>query len=299
MSISTITSGVLAVILAIALLPRTLADEFTSPSNSNSDLTTQYTLGQTVTVNWRCSLKRITLMVSHWDVGSDTVLGVLLVEALNPGLYTWTIGQNDNINLEEISKSPNFVLRIKDPAGKAGSANNFINNVLSSRGFRINPNVTSSSSTKSAATKSAATTSAATTSVSIAALSTTATSTPTSAPSTGGLGAGAKAGIGIGVVIGGLALIASGAYLAVTFIRRKRGDDYGSAASSSPPPPPPPPPPPLADTKYDGTAHLPPYALPTGHISPTPPYGGVTSELEVPIYGQRWNHYELGDGRNV
>jgi hypothetical protein len=56
-----------------ALLPLCSADEFTSPSNSKSDLSIQYTLGQTVQLSWNCSLSEISVIVGHWggnDVGS-------------------------------------------------------------------------------------------------------------------------------------------------------------------------------------------------------------------------------------
>lgn len=64
--------GLLSVIIT-ALFPLCSADEFTSPSNSKSDLTIQYTLGQTVQLSWNCSLSEISVIVSHWggnDVGS-------------------------------------------------------------------------------------------------------------------------------------------------------------------------------------------------------------------------------------
>lgn len=64
--------GLLYVALT-ALLPLCRGDEFTSPSNSKTDLATQYTLGQTVQLSWDTALEDITLLVSHWggnDVGS-------------------------------------------------------------------------------------------------------------------------------------------------------------------------------------------------------------------------------------
>jgi hypothetical protein len=51
----------------------TLADEFTSPSNSEADLAVHYTLGETVIVTWETSLSILSLYVAHWggsDVGS-------------------------------------------------------------------------------------------------------------------------------------------------------------------------------------------------------------------------------------
>jgi len=73
------TRLLLSVITISALLLPCSADEFTSPSNSKTDLSTQYTLGQTVQLAWQTSLEEITLIVSHW--GGDDV-GVLLCKCL-------------------------------------------------------------------------------------------------------------------------------------------------------------------------------------------------------------------------
>jgi hypothetical protein len=135
-----------------------------------------------------------------------------LADALNVGVYTWTIGETDNINDEQISNNSNFVLEITDPSGKTGTGNGFIDGTLQSRGFRIKSGVTPSSSSIS--------------------------SSSTSSISASGLSKGAKAGIGIGVFIGAVALIAIGAGLATFFTRRRnsqKNSRAGIALSSADP----------------------------------------------------------------
>jgi hypothetical protein len=226
MSISAGFLRLLTVILASSLLSPTLGDEFTNPSNSNADLTTRYTLGQTVQITWDTSLQYVTLSVSHW--GQGIVIGSLLcqysnknrsllialiivpADALNPGVFQWTIGESDNINEKQIAADPDFVLEIQDPSGQTGTGNGFVDGILQSRGFIITSNVSSSVRTTS-------------TSVSSVSSSTTATSVPkgTSSPApASGLSIGAKAGIAVGAGIGGLALIA-GAYLWLIFRCRR------------------------------------------------------------------------------
>lgn len=61
----------------VTLFPSTLADEFTSPSNSEADLAVHYTLGDTVSIAWETSLSVISLSVSQW--GGEAV-GSLLSE---------------------------------------------------------------------------------------------------------------------------------------------------------------------------------------------------------------------------
>lgn len=62
----------------VTLFPSTLADEFTSPSNSEADLAVHYTLGDTVSIAWETSLSVISLSVSQW--GGEAV-GSLLSES--------------------------------------------------------------------------------------------------------------------------------------------------------------------------------------------------------------------------
>ena len=51
------------------------ADQFTNPSNSVTDLSTTYYLGESINVAWESSVSDITLVVSVWG-GKD--VGVLL-----------------------------------------------------------------------------------------------------------------------------------------------------------------------------------------------------------------------------
>lgn len=53
----------------------TVADQFITPSNSVTDLYTQYTIGQTVNITWSTSLNEITLVIAHW--GGSTVGSLL------------------------------------------------------------------------------------------------------------------------------------------------------------------------------------------------------------------------------
>ncbi|KAN0066996.1 hypothetical protein V8E54_014920 [Elaphomyces granulatus] len=202
MLIPALISRWLTAILAaeVLLIPSVLADEFTNPSNSVPDLAVSYTLGQSVTVTWNCSLSYITLLVAHW--GAE-IIGSLLTDAQNSGTYTWIIGQTDNINVNEISNSSNFVLEIRDPSGRTGTGDGFINGTLQSRGFRITSSASSISSTSSSTATSSS------------------TSACSSSPSVG-LSLSSKAGIGIGIGIGAIVLIAICVGLAIFFTARRR-----------------------------------------------------------------------------
>jgi hypothetical protein len=76
MLIPDLISRVLTAVVAVVLILPVSADEFTNPSNSYLDLAVSYTLGQSVTVTWDCSLDYVTLLVSHW--GAHEVVGALL-----------------------------------------------------------------------------------------------------------------------------------------------------------------------------------------------------------------------------
>lgn len=73
-TLALISRALTATLVAISI-PSVLAAEFTNPSNSESDLTVSYTLGQSVTVTWDCSLDSITLLVAHW--GAEVIGGLL------------------------------------------------------------------------------------------------------------------------------------------------------------------------------------------------------------------------------
>src|SRR5271163_3425346 len=82
MPMPTLGYRIVAILLAIiALNPSALADEFTSPSNSEPDLAVHYTLGETVTIAWTTSLQYLSLYVSIWG-GED--IGALLSEYIKP-----------------------------------------------------------------------------------------------------------------------------------------------------------------------------------------------------------------------
>lgn len=254
MAISAASLRLLVVILTGSLLPPTLGDEFTNPSNSNADLTAHYTLGQTVEITWDTSLQYITLLVSHWGQG-DTIGSLLCkysnktrcsllnalitspADALNAGVFVWTIGESDNINEEQIAADPDFVLEIQDPSGQTGTGNGFINGTLQSRGFTITSNVSSSSSSSSLAPITS--TSVSPVSSTFVSSSATTTSVPkgTSSPTpASGLSIGAKAGIGVGAGIGGIALIALGVYLGFIFQHRRNKTDKPQVGHSPPMP---------------------------------------------------------------
>jgi hypothetical protein len=74
-TLALISRALTATLAAAISIPSVLAAKFTNPSNSDSDLTVLYTLGQSVTVTWDCSLDSITLLVAHW--GAEVIGGLL------------------------------------------------------------------------------------------------------------------------------------------------------------------------------------------------------------------------------
>ncbi|KAB2569193.1 hypothetical protein DBV05_g12129 [Lasiodiplodia theobromae] len=88
------------------------ADQFTNPSNDENDLSQTFTLGENVTITWTTALTNINLRVTHWDMEDEIVIGVLLTEQPNTGVYQWTIGEGDNIDAAEIERSSKFALRL-------------------------------------------------------------------------------------------------------------------------------------------------------------------------------------------
>lgn len=74
-SLSNNNGGRIIALLLAALFHHACADEFTSPSNSNADLSVKYKLGQTVQLSWDCALSDISLLVSHW--GGNTIGSLL------------------------------------------------------------------------------------------------------------------------------------------------------------------------------------------------------------------------------
>ena len=69
-----------AIITSIFVSPAT-ADQFTNPSNDETDLAETYAIDQTILVTWTSSLDYLTLAVAHWDVNSGSTIGVLLCES--------------------------------------------------------------------------------------------------------------------------------------------------------------------------------------------------------------------------
>lgn len=151
-----------------------------------------------------------------------------VADAANPGVYTWTVGQNDNINDSELQKGSNFVLALRDPSGQVKDGGGFVNGQLQSRAFKIQSNVTTTTTTTS------------TTSSSTSTMPTNATSAPTVTTSLlkthTGLSTAAKAGIGVGSAVGGIVLVAIGVGATMLCVKRShRGKDDQRMLQSSPP----------------------------------------------------------------
>lgn len=195
----------------ISFLPTSFADEFTAPSNSVADLTASFTIGQDVQLAWSSSLDIITLVVAHW--GGDDV-GALLSAAANPGVWTWRIGQNDNINEDELRKGTNYVLILRDPSGNCPSDTGWVDCQLQSRGFKIRSNITTTSTSSTTSSTSPPSFTSSTTSLQPSISSTTDVSAL-------GLSTGAKVGIGVGAGLGGL-LVGLGIGVAILCIKRSQ-----------------------------------------------------------------------------
>jgi hypothetical protein len=209
------------VILTGFLLPSTLGDEFTNPSNSNADLTAP-------------------------------------ADAPNSGVFVWTIGESDNINEEQIAADPDFVLQIHDPSGQTGTGNGFVNGTLQSRAFVITSNVSSSSSSSSLVP----TTSTSVSSVLSSATTTSAPKGTSSPPPASGLSIGAKAGIGVGAGIGGIALIALGACLGRIFQHYRNKPQVGRS-------------PPMPSEEKEVVS---PYSISQSAMRPIPPHGAANPD---------------------
>lgn len=140
----------------------------------------------------------------------------------NIGYYTWAIGIDDGVDLQMISASPNFGFQLEDPTGKltsTGQPPGFIDSTLRSRGFVIQPDVTTSSSSSAPSTLSPSpessvpsqsrTTSSSSTITTALANTTTATSASTTPPLRSGLSRSAVVGLTTGLCMASmLALIA-------------------------------------------------------------------------------------------
>ncbi|KAJ9663790.1 hypothetical protein H2201_005511 [Coniosporium apollinis] len=189
---------VINAIIAVSFALPVSADYFTNPASfvtinesttvKTQDLSTSFTLGQTVQITWATTLNSISLTLARWDVNKGVTVASFLTNEPNPAFYTWTIGANDGIDEDELSISPNFCFQLHDPTGEATSTDNpkgFINHTLTSRGFVIKSNLTSPSASPTVS----------------------ASPRPTST-STPGLGMEDKISISIGVV-GGVAVIAA------------------------------------------------------------------------------------------
>ncbi|QKX60972.1 uncharacterized protein TRUGW13939_08118 [Talaromyces rugulosus] len=129
------------------------------------------------------------------------------------GSYTWTI----NVSATSLANTAEYVLRFMRPYDTYNSTGL----QLSSRGFIILP---AGSSTTSSSTMSLTTTTSSQTTMAVSSTSTSILTTPTSSPTTitsasasTGLSVGAKAGIGIGSAVGGVALLG---ILGLAFRRR-------------------------------------------------------------------------------
>lgn len=199
-------------------------------------------------------------------------------DALNSGVFVWTIGESDNINEEQIAADQDFVLEIQDPSGQTGTGNGFINGTLQSRGFTITSNVSSSLSSSSLApTTSTSVSSVSSTFVSSSATTTSVpkgTSSPTPAS---GLSIGAKAGIGVGAGIGGIALIALGACLGFIFQHRRNKPQVGHS-------------PPMPSHEKEFVNAVKPDIQPS--------YNRPTELGDNSVHQESSTYHEIGDGRS-
>ncbi|KAI9777634.1 MAG: hypothetical protein M1839_008688 [Geoglossum umbratile] len=194
------------------------ADYFTNPPSfvtingtpeETQDLSTKFTLGQTVQITWSTSIHSVSLTLTHWDVHKGASLASFLTNVENTGFYTWTIGTNDGIDEKQLAVSPNFAFQLKDPTGQTSTGNppGFIDDLLTSRGFVIKSNITSSSSSTAGSSPTSSAPSTSTTASIVA------NSTPAS-----GLSTAAKAGIGTGIGVGVVALVVA----LIFFLQRQR-----------------------------------------------------------------------------
>ncbi|KAK2744796.1 hypothetical protein FQN55_006552 [Onygenales sp. PD_40] len=170
----------------------------------NSTWTDEYLDGKTTNDLW----------VTSFDYAIAPFAELLAqgIDISNAGSFTWTIDIPD----DSLSETAKYVARFKNAADPPDSYNH-PSPQLSSPGFIIVNDAKSSTTTVSSATSSSApAASSATTSI-----NTPSTTSLPQDPESSGLSTGAKAGIGIGAAVGGIAIIALVVFI---FLRRRRGE---------------------------------------------------------------------------
>ncbi len=150
----------------------------------------------------------VSCFVFFLGLEADTY-NVSTAAAANPGVWTWRIGQNDNIDEDELERGTNYVLILRDPSGDCPSEAGWVDCQLQSRAFKIKSNITTTSTLSPTSSTTLQSSMPSTTAVS-----------PTS--SAVGLSTSAKAAIGVGAGVGGPLLVGLGVAAAIYFIKRSQ-----------------------------------------------------------------------------
>ncbi|KAK3390901.1 hypothetical protein B0H63DRAFT_125589 [Podospora didyma] len=203
---------------------------FTNPPTLGADLLVRLSIGQTVQIAWESPEPRIGLFVRHWDINTGVILGILLSNVPNTNTYNWVVGLNDGINSSAIAASPNFCLGLVDEDFKIQ---------FFSRGFVIKdpiPAQVLTTTTRASSSTIFSTTSSTISSATSSAKSSTTSSAisvaDTNQSAASGLSQSEKTGIGVGVALGGVALIVFAVLSTILLMRRRQQRQKGGQPAS-------------------------------------------------------------------
>ncbi|KAK2811473.1 hypothetical protein FQN50_002096 [Emmonsiellopsis sp. PD_5] len=193
------------------------------PDGSQPDFTVTLRNGQSVPFSWKGWNSTWTdeylggkatndLWVTSFDYTVAPFAELLAqgIDISSSGSFTWTIDVPD----DSLSETVKYVVRFKNAADPPDSYTHS-SPQLSSPGFIIVKDAKSTTTTSSSI--SSATSSSATNSI-----NTPSTTSLPQDPDSSGLSTGAKAGIGVGAAVGGIAIIA---LVVFVFLRRRRGKE--------------------------------------------------------------------------
>ncbi|KAK1834916.1 hypothetical protein QBC39DRAFT_431238 [Podospora conica] len=208
--------ALLQVSLTFLLATRCLADNFINPTSALRDLSRHFKFGETYTISWTTELKYITLRLHHWSGDGENPGRVVATLA---GALSWTVGDNDNVTLEEIAQDPAFHFIVTDGAGRARNEDG-TSQGAQIRGFIIYTTTVFSGSTLTRTAASPVPTQASATQTPLTQTPSTQTPAPVVVE---GLGEEVKIVLGVGIGIGVPVLVAAAVVIAVVVMRRRNG----------------------------------------------------------------------------